>query len=89
MVQGVNDEPAAEPAGGDDGAPQSYPLSPTALADQQSREARYGTPAVAADPGRRVASAESSADAPAKPGVRPHAFDASEGTPLDPLLNKT
>jgi UPF0755 protein len=89
VVQGVNDEPAAEPAGGDDGAPQSYPLSPTALADQQSREARYGTPAVAADPGRRVASAESSADASAKPGVRPHAFDASEGTPLDPLRNTT
>jgi UPF0755 protein len=27
--------------------------------------------------------------ASADTAARPHAFDASEGTPLDPLLNKT
>jgi UPF0755 protein len=68
------------------GPVQSYPLSPQMLADQQSREARYGALANV-----KMASVDAQPEPTAKlpPGVRPHGFDASEGTPLDPLLNTT
>jgi len=88
VVLGVNDEPDVavfqDGAGGVSTAPAaSVPLSPTALADQKAREARYGNATIA----------DSGAAAPATPvgGQATHAlaFDASEGTPLDPLLNKT
>jgi UPF0755 protein len=88
VVTGVNDQPeivkfpgendAAEPSG----PVASVPLSPAALADERAREARYGD-APAGD--LRVAVANASTPATA----RARAFDASEGTRLDPLLNKT
>ena len=88
VVTGVNDAPPAQ-AFPDDPGPDAaaepvapVPLSPQALADQKARIARY-VDAGAADP--RVAGLDAPAGAPA----RPRAFDASEGTPLDPLLNKT
>jgi UPF0755 protein len=94
VVQGVNDQQASEPAAGGDGAAadpaQTYPMSPTAIADQRSREARYGFPgAQAGEAAKVMASAEAGAPAAPRPGARPRAFDASEGTPLDPLLNTT
>jgi peptidoglycan lytic transglycosylase G len=94
VVQGVNDQRASEPAAGGDGAAadpaQTYPMSPTAIADQRSREARYGFPgAQAGEAAKVMASAEAGAPAAPRPGARPRAFDASEGTPLDPLLNTT
>ena len=93
VVQGVNDQ-QAEAAGGGDGAAadpaQTYPMSPTAIADQRSREARYGVAAApTGEVARVMASAEAGGPAAAHPGARPRAFDASEGTPLDPLLNTT
>jgi UPF0755 protein len=88
VVTGVNDEPPTQ-AFPDDPGPDdpaqpvaSVPLSAAALADQKARIARY-VGAGAADP--RVAGLDAPAGAPA----RPRAFDASEGTPFDPLLNKT
>ncbi len=88
VVTGVNDEPPTQ-AFPDDFGPDapaqpvaSVPLSAAALADQKARIARY-VGAGPADP--RVAGLDAPAGAPA----RPRAFDASEGTPLDPLLNKT
>jgi UPF0755 protein len=60
----------------------SIPLSAAALADQKARIARY-IGAGPADP--RVAGLDAPGGAPAR---RP-AFDASEGTPFDPLRNKT
>ena len=98
VVQGVNDQPAVDvtAAAADDGAAttgpiQSYPMSAGALADQQSRAARYGAQGALPDGGVKVmASADIAAPAQAAhPGARPRAFDASEGTPLDPLLNTT
>jgi UPF0755 protein len=53
------------------------------LADQKAREARYGTPALADS-----SSAQAPAPQPTASG-RPRIYDASEGTKLDPLLNKT
>jgi UPF0755 protein len=96
VVQGVNDaslvEASADP---DNSAPtsgpiSSYPLSATALADQQSRAARYAglDGAAKLGGGSLVASVETPAAA-VPVGGRPRAFDASEGTPLDPLLNTT
>jgi UPF0755 protein len=75
---------SAPAAGGNAG---SAPLSPAALADLRSREARYGN-------GMFVdANAVSATQRPAAVTTvlngRPRAFDASEGTRLDPLLNKT
>jgi UPF0755 protein len=94
VVQGVNDEtPRVDLAdlGGDadaTGPVQSYPLSASALADQQSRAARYG--ALPVGGARVMASADIAVPTlTAHPGVRAHAFDASEGTALDPLLNTT
>jgi UPF0755 protein len=94
IVQGVNDQASAiEVADGDDGAGttgqvQTYPLSPSALADQQSRAARYG---VLSNGGPRImASADIVAPTlTGHPGSRARGFDASEGTALDPLLNTT
>ena len=88
VVTGVNDAPPAQAFPDDlgpDAAAQpaaSFPLSAAALADQKARIARY-VDGGAADP--RVAGL----DAPAAAPPRPRAFDASEGTPIDPLRNKT
>ena len=86
VVTGVNDQPAL----GDDSLPApsgvlgAVPLSPAALADQKAREARYGDATVAEARGTRPDPAPVAGGAP-----KPRAFDASEGTKLDPLLNKT
>jgi UPF0755 protein len=87
VVEGVNDPPPGsddstlpvsdEPAG-------AVPLSPAALADLRARAARYGDGVPA-----QTGVASGTPMALATPGARPRAFDASEGTKLDPLLNKT
>jgi UPF0755 protein len=90
VVEGVNDEALVMTQSDEGGASadpaQSYPLSPQMLADQKSREARYGSLV-----NMNTASADALPEPIAKlpPGVRPRGFDASEGTKLDPLLNKT
>ena len=90
VVTGVNDpSPGSDDApAADDGAPvASAPLSPAALADLRARAARYGEglPANA-----EVAAAPAMAPAYVGPvGGKSRAFDASEGTRLDPLLNTT
>jgi UPF0755 protein len=97
VVLGVNDEPpadevaAADNAGATGGPISSYPLSAAALADQQSRAARYGGVEAARSLGGAdvLASADAAPTTAPRAGARAHAFDASEGTPLDPLLNTT
>jgi UPF0755 protein len=92
IVEGVNDEALTQPTGADEtatpGPVQSYPLSPQMLADQQSREARYGD---APTPNGKMASADLEPATLSKPAPngRPRIIDASEGTPLDPLRNTT
>ena len=96
VVTGVNDAPPDQKAFPDDPGPDdatepvaAYPMSPSALADQKARIARYadagvGEPRLAGlDPPNAPA-----APAAAPPPVR-RVFDASEGTPIDPLRNKT
>ena len=85
VVTGVNDAPEGNVFTDDDAGAMTatlmkVPLSPAALAEQNARIAKYGEPPLA---GARVAGLD---DAPAHVA---RAFDASEGTPLDPLLNKT
>ena len=90
VVTGVNDpSPGSdEPiAGVSDGPMGSAPVSPAMLADMKARAARYGdspvTYSALASPAPPPAVAST---APA--AGRPRAFDASEGTRLDPLLNR-
>jgi UPF0755 protein len=96
VVEGVNDDSVMDGAAAaqDDEAAASkgpilsYPMSPAALAEQQSRAARYAN----AMRGGRPVNVLASADLPSasvQTAGRSHAFDASEGTPLDPLLNTT
>jgi UPF0755 protein len=94
VVQGVNDQPpAAPPEAADDvataGPIQSYPLSPAALAEQQSRAARYGAQGVAPDSGVKIMASAEASPTLRSAAPRPRAFDASEGTPLDPLRDTT
>ena len=99
IVTGVNDAPAeglafddASSAGASGIGPvASAPVPPAMLADERAREAKYGTPPLPSN--GTVASATPSA-APASPqpptaSGRPRIYDASEGTRLDPLRNKT
>jgi UPF0755 protein len=86
VVTGVNDVPegavfTGENAGAMTDALMKVPLSAAALADQKARIAKYGDPAGA---DARVAGLDA-----APTPTHSRAFDASEGTPLDPLLNKT
>jgi len=94
VVAGVNDGPAEGAAFGDvdpsidgSGSPASAPVSPAMLADQRAREAKYGLGA----PGPQTVAADAPTPGSAGPTAsgRPRIFDASEGTRLDPLLNKT
>jgi UPF0755 protein len=96
VVSGVNDAPAEGDAFADatasidgSGSPDSAPLSPAMLADQRAREAKYGLGAPPA--AETAAAAGPPAPAAAQPTAsgRPRIYDASEGTKLDPLLNKT
>ena len=96
VVTGVNDAPAEGFAFGNDDPPGtgtgpvgSAPLSPAMLADQKAREAKYGTVTLAST---TLADVTGPAPAQASPGTasgKPRIYDASEGTPLDPLRNKT
>ena len=96
VVAGVNDGPAEGFTFGNDDPPAtgagsvgSAPLSPAMLADQKAREAKYGTVTLAAT---TLADVSGPPPAQASPGTasgHPRIYDASEGTPLDPLLNKT
>ena len=100
VVTGVNDGPAegavfddAAPAGaaGAAGPISSVPLSPAMLADERAREAKYATAPLASS-GTVLAAATSAKPASPQPPTasgRPRIFDVSEGTRLDPLLNKT
>jgi UPF0755 protein len=62
------------------------------LADQKAREAKYGTAQVSEVSNAAATSTVGQAAPAAQPATssgRPRIYDASEGTRLDPLLNKT
>jgi UPF0755 protein len=99
VVTGVNDGPAEGlafddpgPAGGSGtGSIASSPVPPAMLADERAREAKYGTPPLASSAALVDVTKPGAAPSPQPPTAsgRPRIFDASEGTRLDPLLNKT
>ncbi|HEY5203256.1 MAG TPA: endolytic transglycosylase MltG [Roseiarcus sp.] len=100
VVSGVNDGPAEgfafgnddPPATGGTGPIASAPLSPAMLADQKAREAKYGTGTLTLASTTLADTAGAAAPAQASYGTasgRPRIYDASEGTALDPLRNKT
>jgi UPF0755 protein len=73
-------------------APASYPVSPKMRAEQKARAARLGLSAgsdeLPADAVAMNAEDKAAASTPARM-QRSRAFDASEGTPLDPLRDKS
>jgi UPF0755 protein len=78
---------------GDGKEPESYPVSAVRRAEQKARAAKLGLSSGTDDlpsgvVGEKVAE-ETSAASPAPRGQRPRAFDASEGTALDPLRDKS
>jgi UPF0755 protein len=96
IVAGVNDAPAeglafgdADPPGAGTGPIASAPLSPAMLADQRAREAKYGTATLVSNVAIDNAGVTPAAAQPPTASGHPRIYDASEGTPLDPLLNKT
>jgi UPF0755 protein len=96
VVSGVNDAPAEGFAFGNDDPPAtgtgpvgSAPLSPAMLADQKAREAKYGTVTLAATTLADVTGPQPTPMSPGTASGKPRIYDASEGTALDPLLNKT
>jgi UPF0755 protein len=99
VVTGVNDGPAdgqafaeADSGGATGTGPiGSVPLPAAMLADERAREAKYGTAPLASSvvPANAVAPAQAASPQPPTASGRPRIFDASEGTRLDPLLNKT
>jgi hypothetical protein len=99
VVTGVNDGPAegvafndAGSAGGSEIGPiASAPVPQAMLADERAREAKYSGALLASNGaivGATTPAAPTSPQPPTASG-RPRIFDASEGTRLDPLLNKT
>ena len=99
VVTGVNDGPAEGVAFDDAGSASasrtgliaSAPVPPTMLADERAREAKYGTAPLASGADVLAATTPAASASPQPPTAsgRPRIFDASEGTRLDPLLNKT
>jgi UPF0755 protein len=93
IVTGVNDP---SPGADDDsfapiasGPVASSPLSPAALADLKARAARYGGGQLATADVSAVPEPVTAGPVPSQSaGGRPRAFDASEGTKLDPLRSK-
>jgi UPF0755 protein len=87
VVTGVNDAPPVAVFPDDPGSADATPASaaPGAAAPIASSPL---SPAALADLKASLAR-YADANAPAAAPRREHAFDASEGTPLDPLLNKT
>ncbi len=99
VVTGVNDSPAEGLAfdDGDSGGATgtgpiaSVPVPPAMLANERAREAKYGTAPLPSSGAVVDATAPASPASPQPPTAsgRPRIFDASEGTRLDPLLNRT
>ena len=80
-------------AQGDGSKDITFPVSAARLADERARAAQFGLPA---EPGKLPPQTELISTDPAAgavrgptPGGKGRIFDASEGTKLDPLLNKT
>ncbi|MDB5508371.1 MAG: mltG [Hyphomicrobiales bacterium] len=99
-ISGVGDQPILdgpmEMAGEDTSTdPTLYPVSPQRLADQKARASRFGlmsggteliNPELGPAPGTGALALSGAGPAP---NGRPRILDASEGTALDPLLNKS
>ena len=78
--------PPLADADGGPGSLVTFPVSATRQAQMSAKAAQLGLPSDST-PGQQ-ASLESAAPAP-NPANKGHIFDASEGTALDPLLNKS
>ncbi|MGE0234227.1 endolytic transglycosylase MltG [Methylocystis sp.] len=97
MTTYSRESPDAPPDDGSDVA--SYPVSPAQRAEQRARAARLGLAAGSDELPETLSRNAAEEDAPPRGAMalaptggrpfRPRAFDASEGTPLDPLRDKS
>ncbi|MCB1541950.1 MAG: endolytic transglycosylase MltG [Rhodoblastus sp.] len=88
-VRGVDGDDMLDGPMGDSGSPELYPVPAKTLAEQRAQAAKLGLAAAApstADAAVTVAAAPAPV---ASQPRKPIAFDASEGTALDPLRNKS
>ena len=97
VVTGVNDPPPGSEDFAYDATPTGEvgyaPMKPAALAEMRARAARYGDGALAVTDAPAYAPVAAPAAQDTSPvivsGMRARVFDASEGTRLDPLRNKS
>ncbi|MBK9082916.1 MAG: endolytic transglycosylase MltG [Rhizobiales bacterium] len=82
-------EPELDPDMATPGSMATYPLSPARRAEMKAKAAHYGFASGSDAPPPPAPAQMASAPAAAAPGARPRVVDASEGTPLDPLLNRS
>ncbi|MCC0005778.1 MAG: endolytic transglycosylase MltG [Methylobacteriaceae bacterium] len=85
-VRGVDGDDTLDGPMNDSGSPELYPVPAKTLAEQRAQAAKLGLPQAA--PGTADAAAAPPAPVAGQPR-KPVAFDASEGTALDPLRNKS
>ena len=85
-VRGVDGDDTLDGPMNDSGSPELYPVPAKTLAEQRAQAAKLGLPQAA--PGTADAAATPPAPVAGQPR-KPVAFDASEGTALDPLRNKS
>ena len=81
-------ENAVADAAGGPGTLMTFPVSASRQAEMNARAAQFGLPQAAATGPVRQASLEPATQGP-NPANKGRIFDASEGTRLDPLLDKT
>ena len=74
----------------EDADPSLYPMNPERRAQQRAQSSRFGLPSGSDDPTSAESAPLRGASGSTEAGVRlVRVFDASEGTALDPLKNKT
>lgn len=82
------DETASEPVDAGSGSLATFPVAASRQAEWKARAAAYGLPTTGPDRSAPVQTAMDMTNAPL-PNGRRRIFDASEGTSLDPLLDRT
>jgi len=88
QVRGVDGDDTLDGPMSEPGSQELYPVPAKTLADQRAQAAKLGLPTSSA-PGAPTADAAVAAVTQPGHARKPIAFDASEGTALDPLRNKS
>ncbi len=88
-VRGVDGDDTLDGPMSEPGSEQLYPVPAKTLAEQRAQAAKLGLPTNGATTADVAAAAVATPGPQPGPAKKPVAFDASEGTALDPLRNKS